>query len=83
MDNFVGIMCDDNPTGFCVDYNGRYYVTCNSCPSGYYKYVETEGLGAVYGCAKKYAKGGSGCPSGYKKDGSKCIKIETISCKAN
>ena len=79
----VGIMCDNNPKGFCVDYNGRYYVTGDSCPSGYYKYIETEGLGAVYGCAKKYDKGGTGCPSGYKKDGSKCVKTETIKCKAN
>ena len=57
----VGIMCDDNPKGFCVDYKGRYTVTGNSCPSGYYKYIDAEGLGALYGCAKKYEKGGSGC----------------------
>lgn len=79
----VGILCEDNATGFCVDYNGRYNVTGDSCPSGYYKYVEAEGLGAVYGCAKKYDKGGSSCPSGYTKSGNKCTKTETIRCTAN
>lgn len=79
----AGILCDDNPTGFCVDYNGRYTIVGDSCPSGYYKYTEAEGLGALYGCVKKYDKGGSGCPSGYTKDGSKCTKTETVSCPAN
>lgn len=79
----VGIMCDNNPKGFCVDYKGRYTIASDSCPSGYYKYTEIEGLGAAYGCAKKYDKGGSGCPSGYTKNGNKCTKTETISCKAN
>ena len=31
----------------------------------------------------KYNKGGSGCPSGYTKNGNKCTKTETIKCKAN
>ena len=79
----VGIMCNDNPTGFCVDYNGRYTISGDGCPSGYYKYTETDGLGALYGCVKKYDKDGSGCPSGYTKDGNKCIRTETISCQAN
>jgi len=79
----VGIMCEGNPKGFCVDYNNRYTITSDSCPSGYYKYTEVEGLGAVYGCAKKYDKGGSGCPSGYNKDGNKCVKTETITCTKN
>lgn len=79
----AGIICDDNPTGFCVDYNGRYTVTGDSCPSGYYKYVDSDGLGALYGCAKKYNKGGSSCPSGYTQSGNVCKKTETISCKAN
>ena len=79
----VGIMCNDNPKGFCVNYNSRYYITGDTCPSGYYKYVETEGLGATYGCAKKSNKGGTSCPSGYTKDGNKCKKTETLKCKAN
>lgn len=79
----AGIICNGNPTGFCVDYNGRYTVAGESCPSGYYKYIDSDGLGALYGCAKKYDKGGSSCPSGYTKDGNKCTKTETISCTAN
>lgn len=79
----AGIMCDGNPTGFCVDYNGRYTVTSDSCPSGYYKYTQSDGLGALNGCVKKYNKGGSSCPSGYTKSGNVCKKTETISCKAN
>jgi len=79
----AGIICHDNPTGFCVDYNGRYTVAGESCPSGYYKYIDSDGLGALYGCTRKYDKGGSYCPNGYTRDGSKCTKIETISCKAN
>lgn len=79
----AGIICDGNPTGFCVDYNNRYTIPGESCPSGYYKYTEVEGLGAAYGCVKKYDKGGSGCPSGYNKDGNKCSKTETIKCTKN
>lgn len=79
----AGIICNGNPSGFCVDYKGRYTIAGDSCPSGYYKYVDSDGLGALIGCTKKYDKGGSGCPSGYKKDGDKCTKTETIKCKAN
>lgn len=78
----AGIICNGNPTGFCVDYNSRYTIIGDSCPSGYYKYIDSDGLGASYGCAKKYNKGGTGCPNGYTKDGNKCTKIETINCKA-
>ena len=79
----AGIICNGNPTGFCVDYNGRYTVTGDSCPSGYYKYVDSDGLGALYGCTKKYDKGGSSCPSGYTQSGNVCKKTETIGCIAN
>lgn len=79
----AGIICNDNPTGFCVDYNGRYTIAGDICPSGYYKYVDSDGLGALIGCAKKYDKGGSSCPLGYTKENNKCIKTETINCTAN
>lgn len=79
----AGILCSGNPTNFCVDYNNRYTIAAESCPSGYYKYFESDGLGGLYGCAKKYNKGGSRCPSGYTKNGNKCTKTETIKCKAN
>lgn len=80
---YAGIICLDNAKGFCVDYNGRYTITGESCPSGYYKYADSDGLGALYGCAKKYDKGGSSCPRGYTKDGNKCTRTETINCTAN
>jgi len=80
----AGILCSGNPKNFCVDYNSRYTTVSDSCPSGYFKYYYSQsGLDAVTGCAKKYNKGGTGCPSGYTKNGNKCIKTETISCKAN
>ena len=79
----AGILCNDNPSGFCVDYNGRYTVAGESCPSGYYKYSDSDGLGVLFGCAKKYDKGGSSCPSGYTQSGNVCKKTETIACKAN
>jgi len=80
----AGIVCNDNPKGFCVDYSGRYTTIEFSCPSGYYQYIQSDsGLDAVNGCAKKYDKGGSGCPSGYTKYGNKCTKTETLKCKAN
>lgn len=79
----AGILCSGNPTNFCVDYNNRYTTIAESCPSGYFKYFDSDGLGGLYGCAKKYNKGGSGCPSGYTKNGNKCIKTETLKCKAN
>lgn len=79
----AGIICNDNPKGFCVSYNSRYTIAGESCPTGYYKYIDSDGLGALYGCTKKYDKGGSSCPSGYTQSGNVCKKIETISCKAN
>lgn len=79
----AGIICNDNPKGFCVSYNSRYTVAGESCPAGYYKYIDSDGLGALYGCTKKYDKGGSSCPSGYTQSGNVCKKTETISCKAN
>lgn len=80
----AGILCSGNPTNFCVDYSSRYINNGYSCPSGYFKYTYSEsGLDALTGCAKKYNKGESGCPSGYTKEGSKCIKAETINCKVN
>ena len=79
----AGIICNDNPKGFCVSYNSRYTVAGESCPAGYYKYIDSDGLGALYGCAKKYDKGGSSCPSGYTQSGNICKKTETISCKTN
>ena len=69
---YAGILCSGS--NFCVDYNSRYTISGDSCPSGYFKYTYSEsGLDAQFGCAKKYDKGGSGCPSGYTKDGNKCI----------
>lgn len=79
----TGIICNDNPSGYCVNYNGRYTITGDSCPSGYYKYTDSDGFGALYGCVKKSNKGGSSCPSGYTQSGNVCKKTETISCKAN
>ena len=79
----AGIICSGSLSNFCVDYNSRYTIPHDSCPSGYFKYTDSDGLGAVYGCVKKYGKGGSACPSGYTKNGNKCTKTETISCKAN
>ena len=79
----AGIICNGNPAGFCADYNGRYTVNGDSCPSGYYKYTDSDGLGALCGCAKKYSKGGSSCPSGYTQSGNVCTKTETINCKEN
>jgi len=80
----AGIICSGNPTNFCVDYNSRYTIQNDSCPSGYFKYVYSpSGLDASYGCAKKYDKGGSMCPSGYTRNGNTCTKKETINCTAN
>lgn len=81
---YAGILCNENPTNFCVDYNNRYTTPNDSCPSGYFRYTQSDsGLDAITGCAKKYDKGGSNCPSGYTRDGNKCTKTETISCTAN
>ena len=56
----------------------------NVCPSGYSKYTEIEGLGAVDWCAKKVDKVSSlGCPSGYKESGNICKKTETVKCTKN
>lgn len=79
----AGIICSDNPTGFCVDYNGRYTVAGDSCPSRYYKYTDSDGLGALYGCVKKYTNGGSSCPSGFIQNGKVCQKTETLNCTKN
>lgn len=80
----AGILCNGNPTNFCVDYNSRYTNSIDSCPTGYFKYTySNSGLDAEYGCAKKYDKGGSYCPSGYTRDGNTCRKIETLNCTAN
>lgn len=79
----TGIICDDNPSGYCVSYNDRYTITGDSCPAGYYKYSESDGFGALYGCVKKSNKGGSSCPSGYTQSGDVCVKEETINCTAN
>ena len=80
----AGILCDGNPSGFCVDYNSRYTNSVDSCPAGYFKYTySASGLDAEYGCAKKYNKGGSSCPSGYTREGNKCKRTETIACTAN
>ena len=79
----AGIICNANSTGFCVDYNGRHTVNGDSCQSVYYKYTDSDGLGALCGCAKKYSKGGSSSPSGYFQSGNACTKTETINCKAN
>lgn len=79
----AGIMCEDNVSGFCVDYNNRYTISGDTCPNGYYKYIDSDGFGAVNGCAKKYEMDSVICPSGYTQSGSVCKRTETISCKAN
>lgn len=81
---YAGILCSENSNNFCVDYNGRYTTMEFNCPSGYFQYTQSDsGLDAVNGCAKKYDKGGSSCPSGYTKDGNKCIRTEIINCTEN
>ena len=81
----AGIICNQGYTGdFCVDYSNRYTHYSSGCPSGYFEYVYSEsGLDAVTGCVQKFEKGGTRCPSGYKKDGNKCTKTEIIACEAN
>ena len=69
-------------------YDGTYCIPNATytwvCPSGYNKYTETEGLGAVDMCAKTTSKVSSqGCPSGYNQSGNICKKIDTLSCKVN
>lgn len=80
----AGIICSGNPNGYCVDYNNRYTIPGESCPTGYFRYTYSEsGLDAVYGCAKKSDMGGKGCPEGFTKNGEKCTKTITEACKAN
>lgn len=80
----AGILCDGNPKNFCVDYNGRYTNNVDNCPAGYFKFTYSQsGLDAEYGCAKKYDKGETSCPSGYTQNENSCTKTETISCTIN
>jgi len=77
----------------CLDVKNKYHANsidispfwaCNSSSEVMYSEVDSSGLGAFMWCANKANKVTTkGCPSGYKKDGSKCIKIETIKCTAN